>query len=141
MPSKTFSHPINITLHDIDAAGVMFFADYFRHAHDAYECFMAEIGFPLPQLIHQRTLLPLVHSEADFLLPVHHGDRLRIEIHLERIGTSSFTVGYQFLDTQAREVARIKTTHVLLHPGKRSPMGLPKTLLKSLDVYAVSTDG
>lgn len=32
----------------------MFYGHLFRHAHDAYECFMGEIGWPLDRLIRAR---------------------------------------------------------------------------------------
>ncbi|MDJ0805376.1 MAG: thioesterase family protein [Gammaproteobacteria bacterium] len=130
-----FTYPFTANLHDIDAAGVMFFAHYFRHAHDAYEAFMARIENGLPELIAQQTIIPLVHSEADFLLPVCHGDAVTIELSLERIGNSSFTLSYRFIDPQDRLSARVRTTHVMLGSGDRKPMALPETLSKTLQEY------
>jgi 1,4-dihydroxy-2-naphthoyl-CoA hydrolase len=135
VPNRTFIHPIDITLHDIDAAGVMFFAHYYRHAHDAYEAFMTEIGLPLPNLIREGILLPLAHSEADYLLPVQHGDRLQIEISLERLGTASFTVRYRFLDTLERQVARVNTTHVMLDGETKQPAVLTQAMREILRDY------
>ncbi|MEN8166114.1 MAG: thioesterase family protein [Pseudomonadota bacterium] len=136
MPAKIFRYPFIASLHDIDAAGVMFFALYFQHAHDAYEAFMAEIGFSLPRLIRQGTLLPLVHSEADFLLPIRHGEQLTIEIQLERLGSASFTLGYRYLDSRERVAARLKTSHVTLNPEDWQPMALPRALHAVLTEYA-----
>ncbi len=136
MTSKTFEYPVSASLHDIDAAGVMFFAHYFRLAHDAYEAFMIQIGFSLAELISKRSMLPLVHSEADFLLPVQHGDILTISLRLERIGNSSFTVSYRFLNQRGQESARLKTAHVMLNPELRKPMALPEALRNALTRYA-----
>ena len=132
-----FEYPFTATLHDIDAAGVMFFAHYFRHAHDAYEAFMAQLGFGLPDLIGKQTMLPLVQSEAEFLKPVRHGDQLSITLQLERIGNSSFTLRYLFLNQQGAEAARLKSTHVMLNPVDRKPMALPEAFRKKLTGYAV----
>ncbi len=137
MSKITFKHQITASLHDIDAAGVMFFAHYFRHAHDAYETFMAKIGFGLADMIGNRSMLPLVHSEADFLLPVRHGEQLSVNLQLERIGTTSFTVRYSFLNPQGEESARLKTTHVMLNPEEGKPMTLPDALRRVLTGYAV----
>ena len=137
MSNLTFKHQMNAGLHDIDAAGVMFFAHYFRHAHDAYEAFMAKIGFALAEMIDNRRMLPLVHSEADFLLPVHHGDRLSINLQLERIGTTSFTVRYTFLNQQGQDAARLQTSHVMLNPDDGKPRSLPDALRLALMRYAV----
>ena len=137
MPQLTYTQNFTASLHDIDAAGVMFFAHYFRHAHDVYEAFMASIDQGLPESIRQHRLLPLVHSEADFLRPVRHGDRLQVSLQLERIGNSSFTVSYRFINAQKEEVARLKSTHVLLDPERHSPMNLPEALRLRLTEYAV----
>ena len=73
---QTYNYHFTTTIHDIDAAGVLFFAHLYRHAHDAYETFMSDIGFSLDEIIRNNSKLPLVHSEAEFLQPIRHGDRI-----------------------------------------------------------------
>ena len=46
MTTPAFFYRFTVRLHDIDAAGVMFFGHLFRHAHDAYESVMANLGQP-----------------------------------------------------------------------------------------------
>jgi 1,4-dihydroxy-2-naphthoyl-CoA hydrolase len=137
MRQKAFDYPYLTKLHDIDAAGVMFFASYFRLAHDAYESFMAEIGFSLPELIKQDLRLPLVHSSADFLQPVRHGDTLHIHVRIERIGDTSFTVDYLFVTDQGMQAARMQTRHVLINPEDRRPLALPEPLRLALQPYSL----
>jgi hypothetical protein len=52
--SEPFRYDFRVALHDIDAAGIMFYGHLFRHAHDAYEAFMGAIGFPLERIIAAR---------------------------------------------------------------------------------------
>ena len=85
MSDPLFRHPLQVRLHAIDAAGVMFFAHLFRYAHDAYEAYMARIGLPLPEVIQRRHwLLPLVHAEADYRAPMRHGERLEVAVRIAR---------------------------------------------------------
>ena len=137
MHQKTFSYPYIVKLHDIDAAGVMFFASYFRLFHDAYEGFMAEIGFSLPELLRQGQALPLVHSSADFLLPIRHGDSLQIHLRIGRIGDTSFTADYQFVTNGGMQAARLQTRHVLINPENRRPLPLPESLRQALQPYSL----
>ena len=61
MSDATFTHWLTIPLYDTDAAGRLFFGHLFRHAHDAFESFMAMLGLPLDQLIRDgQILLPLI---------------------------------------------------------------------------------
>ena len=50
---QTYNYHFTTTIHDIDAAGVLFFAHLYRHAHDAYEAFMSNIGFSLDEIIRK----------------------------------------------------------------------------------------
>jgi 1,4-dihydroxy-2-naphthoyl-CoA hydrolase len=134
MPNRTFRYGVTTLIHDVDAAGVMFFAHYFRYAHDAYEAFMSEIGFPLNELIKKGWMLPLVHSEADFKHPARHGDEIAIELRLMKIGKSSFTIGY-VLKIAQREIAKLSTTHVSLGGSGREAERLPTELQEALSQY------
>jgi len=40
MIPRPFEYRFTVQLHDTDAAGRLFFAHLFRHAHDAYEALM-----------------------------------------------------------------------------------------------------
>jgi len=133
--SSRFDYHFRVQLHDIDAAGVVFFSHTLRHAHDAYEAFMAEMGFSLHDLIEAKQGLPLVHSEADYLRPMRHGDAVKIRLQVERLGDSSFTIAYQFFDSHGDKLARVRTTHVMLDLSNGSSMPLSEELRKSLAAY------
>jgi 1,4-dihydroxy-2-naphthoyl-CoA hydrolase len=137
MHPKVYNHPFHAKLYDIDAAGVMFFAGYFRVAHDAFEGFMEQLGFGLPDLLRQGRQLPLVHTTADFLQPIRHGDALVIDLHIGRIGDTSFTVDYVFRTARGMQAARLQTRHVLLNPENRQPLALPQPLRQALLPYSL----
>ncbi|PQJ97658.1 acyl-CoA thioesterase [Chromatium okenii] len=66
-----FTYFFTLRLHDTDAAGRLFFAHLFRHAHDAFENLMTALGVPLDAMISAgQTLLPLIHAEADYRQPL-----------------------------------------------------------------------
>ena len=133
---QTYNYHFTTSLHDIDAAGVLFFAHLYRHAHDCYEAFMSEIGFSLDKIIRENIALPLIHSEADFLQPIRHGDRVWIQLQIKNIGNSSFTVIYRFSGNQDQQLATALTTHVYLditdHKSKNLPIALRNELAKYL---------
>ncbi|MEA1888687.1 MAG: thioesterase family protein [Pseudomonadota bacterium] len=132
---QTYNYNFTAPIHDIDAAGVIFFAHFFRHAHDAYEAFMSDIGFSLDKLIREKQLLPLINSEADFQQPIRHGDNVSIQLQIKRIGNSSFTVNYRFLGQQNQQFATASTTHVYLDKDGRKSRALPEALRTELSKY------
>jgi 1,4-dihydroxy-2-naphthoyl-CoA hydrolase len=134
MPENPFLYTVTVRLHDVDAAGIVFFGHYFRYAHDAYEAFMAEIGFPITEMIQKKWMLPLVHSEADFKQPARQGERITIELRPVRIGKSSFTIGYMF-KIKDREIAKLTTTHVSLGRSGKGAERIPSPLESELCRY------
>lgn len=131
----TYEYQFTVPLHDIDAAGVMFFTHILRHAHNAYEAFMAEIGFELKSLIKENQHLPLIHTEATFLRPIRHGDKVSVHLQVATIGYTSFTVSYRFLDQNENELAKVETSHVLISPYKGERRALPDDLREALSSY------
>jgi YbgC/YbaW family acyl-CoA thioester hydrolase len=124
-----YTHQTTIRLHHTDAAGLLFFAEQFKLAHDAYESFMESIGFPFAPLLRaSQYLLPIVHAEADFGAALNTGDKIAIQVTAERIGDTSFTLGYALLRNGSDPVGAVKTVHVLI--DKRTGQAI--TLLPEL---------
>jgi 1,4-dihydroxy-2-naphthoyl-CoA hydrolase len=133
MPSSAKVHEFRVTLHDVDAGGILFFAHLFRHAHDAYEAFMADIGHPLDRLIRDgHGLLPLVHAEADYHSPLRHGQDICVHVSVAAIGNSSFTLDYRFVDDEGRTCALARTVHAHLDRDRGASTPLPRALGASL---------
>jgi len=128
-----FEHSLTVPFQDIDAAGVVFYAHLFRYAHEAYEHFMQQIGCSLQELLAEGSyLLPLVHAEADYRRPLRHGDKLHLELRLEKLGQTSFTLGYRVLGEDRTEHARLETVHVALDRTTQRPLILPDTLREAM---------
>lgn len=147
---ERFTHLFSVRLHDTDRAGLLFFGHLFRHAHDAYESFMAEIGFPLERLIREGQIrLPLAHAEADYHLPLRHGDAVRVVLNVAEIRQRSFAIVYQFITHQNQIAATARTVHVLVRSDQLAPdatagasapatLALPPTLHTALSGYLSS---
>jgi 1,4-dihydroxy-2-naphthoyl-CoA hydrolase len=132
MTDVLFQHRFRVALHDTDAAGVLFFAHLFRHAHDAYEVTMARIGWPIEALIRDRQLaLPLVHAEADYRRPMRHGDQVDVALDLLSLGDRRFSLSYEFL-IGAQQVATAQSVHVAIHPDTGLSRTLPESLAAAL---------
>ena len=130
----SFEYRFTVRLHDTDAAGVMFFANLFRHAHDAYEALMDDLGFALPEVLEEREyLLPLVHVEADYHSPLHYGEEIRALVSVVRVGTRSFSLSYRFCDRDGEIRAQAATVHAACNAHDAKGMDLPAALRDTLE--------
>ena len=127
-PMTLHTYPLRVQLHDTDAAGVLFFAHQLRYAHDAYEAMMAERGLPIAELLRSGSAhLPIVHCEADYLVPLRHGDRVDVDVRLQRLGTTSFSLHYRFI-SGGRRAATATTVHVAIDPETKNKIPLPENI-------------
>ncbi len=127
-----FRHGFRVPFDELDPAGVLFFGHLFRHAHHAYEAFVAEIGWPLSRLLEEGPALPLARAEADFLAPLGLDDRVEVEVVPEAVGKHSFTLAYRFLGEDGRLCARARTVHVAYSPDEARSVPLPAGLREAL---------
>jgi 1,4-dihydroxy-2-naphthoyl-CoA hydrolase len=133
MSSPAFRRTVEVRMHEVDAAGVLFFAHLFRYAHDAYEAFMAHLGFSLPAVVRDRAWrLPLVHAEADYRRPIRHGERLTVTVGVADLGESAYTVRYRFDDAKGEARATARTVHVHLEADGSRSAPLPPELREAL---------
>jgi YbgC/YbaW family acyl-CoA thioester hydrolase len=130
-----FVYHVNVKMHHIDAAGVMFFGQFFYLAHDAYESFLEEISFAVKDILQQDFLIPLTHAAADYQAPVKLGDTLTVELLVEKIGQTSFTVSYRISNQLDRLVAGVKTVHTTISRQTRQPIDIPPTLREALQRF------
>ena len=96
-----------IRMRDTDATGALFFGAAFDIAVEAFEEWLHLQGTSLKE---SSCLLPIVHAEADYLRPIYLGDQLSIQLKVEKVGTTSFTIAYTFIKDQ--RVGEVKITHV-----------------------------
>ena len=122
-----------VTLPDTDAAGILFFGNYFKLAHVIYEEFMTEIDYSLRYVLDEAdNLILIVHSEADYKKSLYLGDKFQISLQVTKIGNSSFELSYTFADSNENIVASVKTVHVVVSKEKSKPTRIPETLKEKL---------
>lgn len=75
---------------DVDIAGIVYFAAYWRFAERAEMEFFRELGFPYDAVFQAHGFwLPRVHCEVEYHAPALMDDWLRLRTHLEKVGASS----------------------------------------------------
>lgn len=131
-----FTLETSVKLHDTDAAGLLFFANQFLFAHDAYEAYLNSQGLGFARLLHEGNYkLPIVRAEADYPRALAVGDRLTIEMTTEKLSTHSFVLAFRLVRPDRFEVGRVRTVHVCVD-GAGGKIPLPTDLRAALEKIA-----
>ena len=111
---------------DCDAAGIIFYPNYFRWFDECTQALLRSVGLDQRSLRDEFGIVgtAAVDASARFTSPVSYGDVLRATSYVERWGTSSFTVYHRFV--RAAEVLAVEGREVRIW-AKRDASGRLRT--------------
>lgn len=124
---------------DCDAAGIVFYPNYFRWIDATFHALGRAAGFDQRSLARDFGLIgtPLVESSLKFLSPGRYHDSLRIAARIARLGGSGLTVAYA-LSIDGRAVAEGHEARVFAaagEGGKLRPAPIPEAIRAALEPY------
>lgn len=125
-----------VRMHDTDMAGILYFPRQFRFAHDALEDFVESLGYTFDQVFRrEKFVFVIVHAESDYLTTLRVGDKLEVQLAIEKIGETSFTVVYHIYKADKTLAGKVKTVHVTLESAARIKMPIPENFRKLLEQH------
>lgn len=128
-----------IYLRETDATGRLYFATLLELGLEAFERFLSKKKFTLQRMLEEECFtMPIVHSEADYFLPLCVGDAIEIALSCEKIGNSSFTMKTSLLK-EGKEAGIVKIVHVAVGNETQKSTPLPESLLDHLRELQIDT--
>jgi 4-hydroxybenzoyl-CoA thioesterase len=118
---------------DCDPAGVIFYPRVFALAHAALEEFLAvkvgrEAWFASPS-----HAFPVRQAEAEFHAPMRPGEMFRLAVAVEKVGGTSIAFAVEFLNSDGRVAARVRSVHVALDRDSGKPAPIPGKIRSALE--------
>jgi 1,4-dihydroxy-2-naphthoyl-CoA hydrolase len=116
---------------DTDAAGVVFFPNYFAICHEAYEESLAADGIELRSFFSEHgVLVPVSKSQAYYLRPLTCGDKVTVALTPSLLGPDSYAINYELHRAGPPEklAARVRTEHVCTSSRARERHDLPPAI-------------
>ena len=108
-----FTHPVRVQFFEVDLQGVVFNMWYLAWFDNAMTAYLAELGFPYDAMKQIGWDVQLVHTELDWSGGATFGDDLEVEVSTDRVGTTSFTLGFRVLRGE-RVLVTAKTVYVVV---------------------------
>jgi acyl-CoA thioester hydrolase len=111
--ARLFETRAQVQWADVDIAGIMYFAAYWRMAERAEMEMFRELGYPYTEIFERFDVwLPRVRAEAEYHAPALMDDRIRLRTHLERVGASSIRWKTVFFNERTGDVGAVLTLTV-----------------------------
>ena len=126
-----FTHPVRVQFFEVDLQGVVFNMWYLAWFDTAMSRFMASLGFPYDDTTRDGWDVQLVHTELDWTGGATFGDELGVEVSTDRVGTTSFTLGFRVLRCDELLVTA-KTVYVVVGTDGSGKRVVPDDLRAAL---------
>lgn len=131
-----FTYQTTVKMHETDAAGFLFFGDLFTIAHDAYEAFLESTGFSISSILkNSKYLIPIVHAEGDYYIPISVSDKITVQLQVENISKNSFSILYDFINEMGKIIGHAKTVHAAIDKQDKNKIKIPQDLVSALNKY------
>jgi acyl-CoA thioester hydrolase len=132
--ARTFETRLQVMWADVDIAGIMYFAAYWRFAEYAEQHMFEAIGFPYERVFDEFDFwMPRVHCEAEYFAPALMGDWLRLRAHVERVGASSIRYQVVIFNERSGEAhAALTLTIAAMSRATKKSMPLPEPIREAL---------
>jgi 1,4-dihydroxy-2-naphthoyl-CoA hydrolase len=129
-PADSFALERDVRFHDVDAAGIVFFARAFEYVTDAFIVFCAANGVHVDEVLRERRWgAPLRHVEADYVRPLFFGDRVEVALVAARLEDTSVTLGYRIANAADGVVhTTVQAMHVFVDVATLARRQVPEEM-------------
>ena len=103
-----------IQFHHCDPAGIMFYSRIFDFCHSAYEELINQVELEEDYWQNEIFVVPIIKSEAQYLVPVSYDEEITIELTVNNIRNSGFELNYKCINEEEETCALVKTVHVFI---------------------------
>lgn len=132
-----YTHMLSLRMHHTDAAGIIYFGRAFEIFGDVFEAFFSSSGHAIGPMMRDSTLLlPVVHAEADYAIPMQLGDEVQVTVWVHAVGNTSFTLAYTIRLPDGRISCRGKTIHAVIDRTCNKAVPIPAKFRTFLDEAA-----
>jgi acyl-CoA thioesterase FadM len=134
-PHLPFVSRLKIRFSHTDAAGISFFGNVFKMAHDAYEDWLESLGFTWAEWFdNDAWAVPIRHSACEYFRPLRPGLECEIQILIEKIGETSLQMKYVFL-VAGQKCCEVQLTHAFVSWETKTKTPIPSHVRQRLQVY------
>lgn len=116
---------------EADQQGVVFNMWYLGYFDEAMTLYLEENGLPYNRMLEAGFDVHLVHSEIDWKAPLRFPEEFEVEVGVDGVGRSSFTLRF-VVHGPAGEVAAGRTVYVVVATDGSGKRPLPALLASAL---------
>jgi acyl-CoA thioester hydrolase len=130
-----FVHRLRVRFHECDPQGVVFNAHYFSYFDVALTEMWREAFGSYANVVQGGTDVVVVEAGATFRAPARFDDEVEVELAIERLGTTSMTMGAA-IRRDGELLVQGRMVHVFVDAATLAKKAIPADVRAGLEPYA-----
>jgi acyl-CoA thioester hydrolase len=129
----SYSHEMRSRYSETDQMGYVYYGRYLEYFEEARTEMIRTLGMPYRQMEENGVMLPVIHTQVDYKLPVFYDELMRIEVHLYDLPVVKLETYYKVF-TQRSEEAHVLGLVTLCFTDResRKPCRVPQSFIDKL---------
>lgn len=137
MPHEPFSWQLRVRFVDTDASGRIHYTAMLRFFEAAEAEFLRSLGVLYSSIENEQTSYPRVHVECTYTDAVLDDDLVDIAVVVERVGVSSFTLGFR-ASVHGKVAAHGRIVIVCMNRRTQKAQPLPEAFARTLSGHGAT---
>ena len=125
-----------IQFHHCDPAGILFYSRIFDFCHSAYEELINVVELEEDYWQNERFVVPIIKSEAQYLVPMSYDEEITIELTVGEIRNSGFELNYKCINEEEETCVVVKTVHVFIDAETWEKIDIDPLVRSELEKHA-----
>ena len=141
--AEVFRHHRTVRFGECDPAGVVYYPVFFNWFHEAMEAwFEMELQVPYAAAL-KRFGFPAAETSATFRKPISMGERIQVELSVERLGRSSVVLNLEVCDEkkEIRATGSVRCVCISVEEGafQFTSVEIPSNLRREMERFQKET--
>ncbi|PRX18828.1 acyl-CoA thioester hydrolase [Paraburkholderia sp. BL18I3N2] len=133
MKTTNFQHCLRVRYHETDQQGIVYHARYLEYLDVAMTEYFRHLGWDYKPLLAEGCDPSIVSIMLEFESPASFEEEIKIAVHPVKVGSSSFTLGFDITRASGDEkLLGAETVYVNFDPATRRSRPLPPTVRERL---------
>jgi acyl-CoA thioester hydrolase len=132
-----FVHRLRVRYHECDPQGIVFNAHHFAYFDVGMTELWRELFGSYDAMVRSGTDVQVVNATADFHAPARFDDELELRLAIQKLGTTSFTTGFEVRRDEALLVSG-RMVHVCVDTERHEKRAIPRDMRERLETRLVS---
>lgn len=126
---------LEVRYYETDLMGIVHHSNYIRYFETARSKALKELGLPINKIEESGIMMPVIHVECDYKIPVKMGEEIKIISTIKELPKVKIRIDSCIVNDKNERVASGSVTLGFIHSDSRKPTRAPEYVVDAFKPF------